>query len=108
MVLKIPESLRVLPDGNNNAIGITSTSPRPEDLCFQSPEMSSDLHLLKVQSNPSKLENPFYTMLVSCVCTTIRQVTVICVFTGDDHLVGKMGLSESYNLYDHYRAFVWS
>ncbi|KAJ4866912.1 WUSCHEL-related homeobox 13 [Raphanus sativus] len=65
---KIPESLRVLPDGNN-AIGTTSTSPRPEDLCFQSPEMSSDLHFL---SNPR-----------------------------DDHLVGKMGLSESYSLYDH-------
>ncbi|CAH8344961.1 unnamed protein product [Eruca vesicaria subsp. sativa] len=72
---KIPESLRVLPDGNNNsnnAIGTASTSPRPEDLCFQSPEMSSDLHLLGVLSNPR-----------------------------DDHLVGKMGLSDSYNLYDH-------
>lgn len=57
---KRPESLLVLPDGNNsnnNAIGTTttSTSPRPEDLCFQSPEMSSDLHLLGVLSNPSKL-----------------------------------------------------
>ncbi|KAG2244775.1 hypothetical protein Bca52824_093387 [Brassica carinata] len=69
---KMPESLRVLPDGNNG-IGTTSaTSPRPEDLCFQSPEMSSDLHLLGVLSNPR-----------------------------DEHLVGKMGLSESYNLYDH-------
>ncbi|KFK30192.1 hypothetical protein AALP_AA7G230000 [Arabis alpina] len=70
-----PESLLVLPDGNNNnnAIGTSSTSPRPEDLCFQSPEMSSDLHLLGVLSNPRD----------------------------DEHLVGKMGLSDSYNLYDH-------
>ncbi|CAH8315003.1 unnamed protein product [Eruca vesicaria subsp. sativa] len=66
---KVPESLLVLP---NNDIGTTSTSPRPEDLCFQSPEMSSDLHLLGVLPNPR-----------------------------DEHLVGKMGLSESYNLYDH-------
>uniref|UniRef100_A0A1J3GFH1 WUSCHEL-related homeobox 13 n=1 Tax=Noccaea caerulescens TaxID=107243 RepID=A0A1J3GFH1_NOCCA len=70
---KRPEGLLVLPpDGNNNAMGTTCTSPRPEDLCFQSPEMSSDLHLLGVLSNPR-----------------------------DEHLVGKMGLSESYNLYDH-------
>ncbi|KAF8101086.1 hypothetical protein N665_0210s0021 [Sinapis alba] len=73
---KIPESLRVLPDGNNNSNNVigttTSTSPRPEDLCFQSPEMSSDLHLLGVLSNPR-----------------------------DEHLVGKMGLAESYNLYGH-------
>ncbi|KAJ0251075.1 WUSCHEL-related homeobox 13 [Hirschfeldia incana] len=50
---KRPESLLVLPDGNNNNdIGTTTTtSPRPEDLCFQS-EMSSDLHLLGVLSNP--------------------------------------------------------
>ncbi|CAN8327821.1 unnamed protein product [Cochlearia groenlandica] len=74
---KRPESLLGLPDGiiNNNNIAIgttTTTSPRPEDLCFQSPEMSSDLHLLGVLSNPR-----------------------------DEHLVGKMGLSESYSLYDH-------
>lgn len=54
-----PESLLGLPDGNNNNNGIgttttTTTTPRPEDLCFQSPEMSSDLHLLGVLSNPSK------------------------------------------------------
>ncbi|XP_010446911.1 PREDICTED: WUSCHEL-related homeobox 13 [Camelina sativa] len=70
-----PESLLGLPDGNNNNNGLgtaTTTAPRPEDLCFQSPEMSSDLHLLGVLSNPR-----------------------------DEHLVGKMGLSESYNLYDH-------
>uniref|UniRef100_M4DMI5 Homeobox domain-containing protein n=1 Tax=Brassica campestris TaxID=3711 RepID=M4DMI5_BRACM len=72
---KMPESLLVLPDGNNNnGIGTTSaTSPRAEeDLCFHCPEMSSDLHLLGVLSNPR-----------------------------DEHLVGKMGMSESYNLYDH-------
>ncbi|KAL0726072.1 hypothetical protein Bca4012_022165 [Brassica carinata] len=69
---KLPESLRVLPDGNNAIGTTTATSPRPEDLCFHSPEMSSDLHLLGVLSNPR-----------------------------DEHLVGKMGLSESYNLYDH-------
>ncbi|KAL0698414.1 hypothetical protein Bca4012_054536 [Brassica carinata] len=72
---KRPESLVVLPDGNNNNdIGTTTTttSPRPEDLCFQSPEMSSDLHLLGVLSN-------------------LR----------DEHHVGEMGLSESYNFYDH-------
>nr|VDC84219.1 unnamed protein product [Brassica rapa] len=72
---KMPESLLVLPDGNNNnGIGTTSaTSPRSEeDLCFHCPEMSSDLHLLGVLSNPR-----------------------------DEHLVGKMGMSESYNLYDH-------
>ncbi|ESQ53544.1 hypothetical protein EUTSA_v10025989mg [Eutrema salsugineum] len=75
---KRPEGLPVLPDGNNsnNAIGTTTTSPRPEDLCFQSPEMSSDLHLLGVLSNPR-----------------------------DEHLVGKMGLSESYNLYDHVEEY---
>ncbi|KAJ4880314.1 WUSCHEL-related homeobox 13 [Raphanus sativus] len=53
---KRPESLVVLPEGNDdiNDIGTTATtSPRPEDLCFQSPEMSSDLHLLGVLSNPS-------------------------------------------------------
>ncbi|KAH0915698.1 hypothetical protein HID58_030144 [Brassica napus] len=50
---KRPESLFVVPDGNNNSIigTTTTTSPRAEDLCFQSPEMSSDLHLLGVQSN---------------------------------------------------------
>ncbi|CAN7133223.1 hypothetical protein BRARA_H01647 [Brassica rapa] len=51
---KRPESLLVQTDGNNNNNDIgtaTATSPRPEDLCFQSPEMSSDLHLLGVQSN---------------------------------------------------------
>ncbi|CAN6916081.1 unnamed protein product [Brassica oleracea var. botrytis] len=70
---KMPESLLVFPDGNKNAIGTTSaTSPRPEDLYFQSPEMSSDLDLLGVLSNPR-----------------------------DEHFVGKMGLSESYNMYDH-------
>ena len=54
---KMPESLLVFPDGNKNAIGTTSaTSPRPEDLYFQSPEMSSDLDLLGVLSNPSKLK----------------------------------------------------
>ncbi|KAJ0240727.1 WUSCHEL-related homeobox 13 [Hirschfeldia incana] len=75
---KMPESLLVIPDGNNNnGIGTTSgTSPRPEDLCFQSPEMSSDLHLLGVLSNPR-----------------------------DEDLVGKMGLSESYNLYDHVEGY---
>lgn len=53
-----PESLLSLPDGNNNnnVLGstTTTTTPRPEDLCFQSPEMSSDLHLLGVLANPSK------------------------------------------------------
>lgn len=38
---------------------------------------------------------------MTCVCTIIRVFVVICVIAGDDHLVGKMGLSESYNLYDH-------
>ncbi|CAF2247279.1 BnaA08g14960D [Brassica napus] len=67
-----PESLLVLPDGNNNnVIGTTTTtSPRAEYLCF--PEMSSDLHLLGVQSNKHKHH-----------------------MNGDEHLV------ESYNLYDH-------
>ncbi|XP_010530996.1 PREDICTED: WUSCHEL-related homeobox 13-like [Tarenaya hassleriana] len=53
-------------------VGAATTTPRPEDLCFQSPEMSSELHLLGVLSNPR-----------------------------DENLAAKMGLSESYNLYDH-------
>ncbi|WCJ32827.1 WUSCHEL related homeobox 13 [Euphorbia peplus] len=45
--------------------------PRPEDLCFQSPEISSELHFLGMLPNQR-----------------------------DDHLTGKMGGPGSYNLYD--------
>ncbi|CAH8314786.1 unnamed protein product [Eruca vesicaria subsp. sativa] len=72
---KRPDGLLALPDGNNNnnLIGTTTTtSPRHEELCFQCPEMRSNLHLLGVHSDPR-----------------------------DEHLVGNLGLSDSYNLYDH-------
>ncbi|KAJ9146861.1 hypothetical protein P3X46_029079 [Hevea brasiliensis] len=45
--------------------------PRADDLCFQSPEISSELHFLGVLPNQR-----------------------------DDHLTGKMGVPGSYNLYD--------
>ncbi|GLT26911.1 hypothetical protein SLA2020_019490 [Shorea laevis] len=48
-----------------------NSAPRAEDLCFQSPEIPSDLHFLGVLSNPR-----------------------------DGHLNGKMGMPGGYNLYD--------
>ncbi|KAH7566168.1 hypothetical protein ACOSP7_022504 [Xanthoceras sorbifolium] len=49
-----------------------NTAPRADDLCFHSPEITSELHFLDVLSNPR-----------------------------DDPLTGKMGMSGSYNLYEH-------
>ncbi|XVF18150.1 hypothetical protein REPUB_Repub10bG0187400 [Reevesia pubescens] len=50
-------------------------APRAEDLCFQNPEITSELHFLSVLSNPNS-------------------------YNGDDHLCGKMGMPGSYNIYD--------
>lgn len=49
-----------------------NAAPRADDLCFQGPEMTSELHFLGVLSN-----------------------------SRDDHLTGKMGMPGSYNLYEH-------
>ncbi|XVF62308.1 hypothetical protein PTKIN_Ptkin08bG0206900 [Pterospermum kingtungense] len=50
-------------------------APRAEDLCFQNPEITSELHFLGVLSNPN-------------------------AYNGDEHLSGKMGLPGSYNIYE--------
>ncbi|KAJ4706391.1 WUSCHEL-related homeobox like [Melia azedarach] len=50
-----------------------NSAPRlADDLCFHSPEITSELHFLGVFSNPR-----------------------------DDHLTGKTGMSGNYNLYEH-------
>ncbi|GMJ07861.1 WUSCHEL related homeobox 13 [Hibiscus trionum] len=50
-------------------------APRADDLCFQSPEISSELHFLSEMSSPS-------------------------AYNGDEHLSGKMGMLGSYGVYD--------
>ncbi|KAG8489251.1 hypothetical protein CXB51_017274 [Gossypium anomalum] len=58
-----------------NLLSGQNPAPRAEDLCFQNPEITSELHFLGVMSNPT-------------------------TFNGDEHLSGKMGMPGSYNIYD--------
>ncbi|XP_021275339.1 WUSCHEL-related homeobox 13 isoform X2 [Herrania umbratica] len=58
-----------------NLLSQQNPAPRAEDLCFQNPEITSELHFLGVLSNPN-------------------------AYNGDDHLSGKMGMPGSYNIYD--------
>ncbi|KAK8717635.1 hypothetical protein V6N13_044896 [Hibiscus sabdariffa] len=58
-----------------NLLSQHNPAPRAEDLCFQNPEISSDLHFLSVMSNPN-------------------------AYSGDEHLSGKMGMPGSYDIYD--------
>ncbi|KAB5556705.1 hypothetical protein DKX38_007614 [Salix brachista] len=64
--------------------------PRAEDLCFQSPEISSELHYLGIHL---KLRYNYTMYTVIEAGRTINKV-------GDDHLTGKMGVPGNYNLYD--------
>ncbi|XVE87547.1 hypothetical protein DITRI_Ditri18aG0126300 [Diplodiscus trichospermus] len=58
-----------------NILSQQNHAPRAEDMCFQNPEIPSQLHFLGVLSNPN-------------------------TYNGDDHLSGKMGMPGSYNIYD--------
>ncbi|XP_039003771.1 WUSCHEL-related homeobox 13-like, partial [Hibiscus syriacus] len=61
---------------HENHISQQNPAPRAEDLCFQNPEISSDLHFLSVMSNPNAYKG------------------------GDEHQSGKMRMPASYNIYD--------
>ncbi|XVE69983.1 hypothetical protein DITRI_Ditri10aG0035100 [Diplodiscus trichospermus] len=58
-----------------NILSQQNHAPRAEDVCFQNPEIPSQLHFLGVMSNPN-------------------------TYNGDDPLSGKMGMPGSYNIYD--------
>ncbi|KAE8685952.1 WUSCHEL-related homeobox 13 [Hibiscus syriacus] len=58
-----------------NLLSQQNPALRAQDLCFQNPEISSELHFLSVMSNPN-------------------------AYNGDEHMSGKMGIPGTYNIYD--------
>lgn len=79
-----------------------NSDPRAEDLCFQNPEISSDLHFLDPQS--SKEETIFPT---DGSLKPTRGLGQMSFYDGllsnsrNDHLAGKMEVPSSYSLYQH-------
>ncbi|MBA0847146.1 hypothetical protein Goshw_013453 [Gossypium schwendimanii] len=65
-----------------NLLSGQNPAPRAEDLCFQNPEITSELHFLGESKIPVVLLQPYL------------------IDAGDEHLSGKMGMPGNYNIYD--------
>ncbi|KAL5538809.1 hypothetical protein UlMin_045597 [Ulmus minor] len=79
-----------------------NTAPRAEDICFRSPEMSSDLHCFDAQT--SKAEAMFPSNSSLRPARNLGQMPFYDGFLSNprnDHLTGKMEVPGSYNLYEH-------
>ncbi|XAR73679.1 hypothetical protein NMG60_11007737 [Bertholletia excelsa] len=78
----------------------SNQAPRPEDICFQNPEISSGMHSLDSQSN--KVEPIFLPNGSSKPARSLGQMSFydsIISTPRIDHLIGKMEVSGSYNHY---------
>ncbi|KAK7816306.1 WUSCHEL-related homeobox 13 isoform X1 [Quercus suber] len=79
-----------------------NSDPRAEDLCFQNPEISSDLHFLDPQSSKAEAMFPSDDGLKPA-----RSLGQISFYDGllsnprNDHLTGKMEVPGNYGLYQH-------
>ncbi|GMN28687.1 hypothetical protein TIFTF001_002140 [Ficus carica] len=79
-----------------------NSAPRAEDICFQSPEISSDLHFFDPHSNKGEAMFPSNTSL-----RPARNLSHLPFYDGllsnsrNEHLSGKMEMPGSYGLYEH-------
>ncbi|XP_024025790.1 WUSCHEL-related homeobox 13 isoform X2 [Morus notabilis] len=74
-----------------------NSAPRAEDICFQNPEISSDLHFFDPQSN--KGEAIFTSN--TCLRPPARNLAQMPFYDGNEHLSGKMEVPGSYSLYEN-------